>query len=380
MCGNTFGGARTFSVFLVPSVCYQRGLHERKPCLNNRFNNEIYLPSSLIYSNRSDDGRSGFTKRKHEELKPEKSYVSLFVIGWFIAGLTLSNLNKYIFQQHNFNYPIRLSVAQVFMCYLVTKIILERTSFREHHSKLEWKCWKKLSILSVIFCASVAIGNMGISFGSVSFSKMILSITPVITAILSRIITKTKKTSITYLSMVPVCLGTLMCVLGETDFVWSALVANLLSATLKSGKTISQGLLLKDENMNSLSLLYYISIPCVPMLIVVAFVTNQTPDATSTELSSFATINVLFLLVLDGLVCAIYNVLTFLVTYHTHDLTVALLGNVMTVFNILLSVVIFGTGLSVTSVCGMIVTLSGIWMYNNCDRTRKRVASVTSPY
>jgi drug/metabolite transporter (DMT)-like permease len=122
-----------------------------------------------------------------------------------------------------------------------------------------------VTVLAVVFVASVVGGNVSLRFIPVSFNQAIGATTPFFTAVLSLFIMREKETLEVYLTLVPIVLGIVLASNSEPLFhLWGFLAC--FSATFaRALKSVLQGLLLTNESekLDSLNLLLYMS-PVAP--------------------------------------------------------------------------------------------------------------------
>ncbi|XP_035690957.1 UDP-URONIC ACID TRANSPORTER 1-like [Branchiostoma floridae] len=168
--------------------------------------------------------------------------------------------------------------------------------------------------------------------------------------------------------MVPICMGALLNTVGEVNFHMLGFVATLLSTILRAAKSILQGVLLKDERMDSIRLLYHMSIPSFFLLLFLTLV-FESSAVYDEDLHNNPR---LWLLILVSCACAVgYNTMTFVVTYYTSAVTLQVLGNVNMLVNVVVSVLIFQNTVTGTSVAGILVTLLGVLMYQRANQIKK---------
>lgn len=124
------------------------------------------------------------------------------------------------------------------------------------------------------------------------------------------------------------------------------------------------GLLLKEENIHSVTLLYLMSIPSFFILLVAAVLLErgvawERPPDTDSKLWLF--------ILLSCLGSVLYNLASFCVITMTSAVTIHVLGNLNVVGNLVLSRVLFGSHLTILSYTGIGLTLVGMAIYHNCD-------------
>ncbi|XP_063820359.1 solute carrier family 35 member E4 [Pseudophryne corroboree] len=316
--------------------------------------------------------------------KPEQSpqergtpnlYLFAAILAWLVTGTTISSLNKWIFAVYNFRYPLLLSSL-----HMLTAILLDYPILRfglvhvrtEEGQALNTSARLKVFLLSLTFCSSIAFGNLGLSCVQLSFAQMIYTTTPIFTLALSKLFLGTKHHALKYTAMVPICLGACFSIIGEVQYDQTGCIFIFASTFLRGLKSIQQSLLLKEENIHSVTLLYLMSIPSFCILLVAAVLLErgvvwESPPDCDNRLWLF--------ILLSCLGSVLYNLASFCVITLTSAVTIHVLGNLNVVGNLVLSRVLFGSHLTVLSYMGIGLTLAGMCMYHNCEFIARYIAS-----
>lgn len=124
------------------------------------------------------------------------------------------------------------------------------------------------------------------------------------------------------------------------------------------------GILLQEEKINSVFLLYLMSIPSFCILAVAALALEnwavlESPLHYDCHLWVF--------ILLSCLGSVMYNLASCCVITLTSAVTLHILGNLSVVGNLLLSQLLFGSELSALSCAGAVLTLSGMLIYQNSE-------------
>ncbi|KAM4810532.1 solute carrier family 35 member E4 [Rhinophrynus dorsalis] len=315
--------------------------------------------------------QASFIQPKLDRPPREKGYPKIYLISavlvWLVTGTTISSLNKWIFAVYNFRYPLLLSSF-----HMLTAILLDYPLLRfgliklkaEEEVPLNASARFKVFLLSLTFCSSIAFGNLGLSCVQLSFAQMIYTTTPLFTLALSKVFLGTRHHSLKYTAMVPICLGACFSIIGEVQFDQTGCFYLFASTFLRGLKSIQQSLLLKEENIHSVKLLYLMSIPSFFILFLAAVVFERgvvwqsSPDSDS---------RLWLFILLSCLGSVMYNLASFFVITLTSAVTIHVLGNLNVVGNLVLSRVLFGSHLTVLSYIGIGLTLAGMCIYHNCE-------------
>lgn len=144
---------------------------------------------------------------------------------------------------------------------------------------------------------------------------------------------------------------------------WKTQQASLCRLT-KMNRRFPSGILLQEEKINSVFLLYLMSIPSFLILAVAALALEnwallESPLHYDRRLWVF--------ILLSCLGSVLYNLASSCVITLTSAVTLHILGNLSVVGNLLLSQLLFGNELSSLSCAGIALTLSGMLIYQNSE-------------
>ncbi|XP_030439112.1 solute carrier family 35 member E4 [Gopherus evgoodei] len=287
--------------------------------------------------------------------------LTMFV--WLATGTTMSSLNKWIFTIHNFQYPVLLSSLHMLTAVLVG-YPLARLRARDGGMALGARTKARVYLLSLTFCASVAFGNLGLNYVQLDFAQMVYTTTPLFTLILSKVLLGQRHHLLQYAAMGPICLGASFSIIGEVHFDQAGCCFLFAATFLRGLKSIQQSTLLQDKKLDSVTLLCLTSLPSFCILFTAAVVL-EVGAAWEGMLHYGSTLWACVLLSCLGSV--LYNLASFCVLSLTSALTIHILGNFNVVGNLVLSHLLFGSHLSGLSYAGISLTLSGMFLYHNCD-------------
>ncbi|MBN3311301.1 S35E4 protein, partial [Amia calva] len=288
------------------------------------------------------------------------------IVVWLVTGTTISSLNKWIFAVYNFRYPLLLSALHMLTAIVVDYGLmkLRLVQYKGGERDLTANAKFKVFMLSLTFCASIAFGNLGLNYVQLSFAQMIYTTTPLFTLAISTLILGKQHHILKYTAMMPICLGASFSIMGEVQFDQTGCCFVLAATMLRGIKSIQQSILLQEEKINSVFLLYLMAIPSFFILSVAALALEnwallESPLKYDNRLWVF--------ILLSCLGSVLYNLASFCVITLTSAVTLHILGNLNVVGNLLLSQLLFGSELSALSCVGVVLTLSGMLMYQNTD-------------
>ncbi|XP_036451732.1 solute carrier family 35 member E4 isoform X2 [Colossoma macropomum] len=311
---------------------------------------------------------NGASKRERRRARvPETFHLLSAVVVWLVTGTTISSLNKWIFAVYNFRYPLLLSALHMLTAIVVDYGLIKywfvrRRGLDEHGLTSSAKC--KVFLLSLTFCASIAFGNVGLNYVQLSFAQMIYTTTPIFTLAISSLVLGKQHHILKYTAMMPICLGASFSIMGEVQFDQTGCLFVFAATMLRGVKSIQQSILLQEEKIHSVFLLYLMAIPSFCILAVAALVLEnwaglQSPVHYDRHLWGF--------ILLSCLGSVLYNLASCCVISLTSAVTLHILGNLNVVGNLLLSQLLFESQLSALSCAGAALTLSGMIIYQNSE-------------
>ncbi|XP_042684873.1 solute carrier family 35 member E4 [Centrocercus urophasianus] len=290
----------------------------------------------------------------------------LTVAAWLGTGTALAGLNKWIFAAHGFRYPLLLSslhmLAAVALGYPLGWVRGPPPPVRPR---------ARIYLLSLTFCGSVALGNLGLSLVPLDAAQAVHATAPLATLLLSALLRGRRHHPLQYAAMGPVCAGAVCSIAGGVRFHQPGGCVLLAATVLRALKSLQQSLLLQEGRLDAVSLLCLTALPSFCLLFGAAVALEVAP-AWQGVLHYDGSLWGCVLLSCLGSV--LYNLASFCVLSLTSALTIHLLGNITVVGNLLLSRLLFGSRLSALSYLGIALTLAGMFMYQQPQLIARRWA------
>jgi len=289
------------------------------------------------------------------------------IVGWFAFNISIANVNKWIFSSYDFRYPVFLTCLHMIVSMILSALLI-KGGWYPLKELTSWKKWcTKILPLAAIFCASVALGNVGLRYIFVSYAQIVTATTPLFTVLAVRCLSRQSLKWEVYLSMIPIAGGVGLASWQEADFHLFGFAAIVAATALRAVKSVWQGLLLSDEDdrLDAISLLYYMSPPCFAILFFIAVFSEPELMLDSVAFGQMLSDwNLMSWLISSGVIAFFLNIMNLLVTKYTSAVTLQVLGNVKVVLSILVSVLIFQNQVSFFSWIGCSVTLLGVNWYS----------------
>lgn len=292
------------------------------------------------------------------------------ILIWYGSNIGVLLLNKYLLSIFGFRYPVFLTLCHMLACSCMSYALAASRTVALQPVKSKQQFYK-ISLLALIFCLTVVLGNVSLNFIPVSFNQAIGATTPAFTAVLAYIIMHQRESPIVYFALVPVVVGVVIASGAEPMFNMVGFVAAVTAASARALKSVLQGLMLSDSNerMDSLSLLMYMAPVAVVALIPITLFFE--PDAAAQALVMGQNGTFWMLLFLNSFLAYFVNLTNFLVTKHTSALTLQVLGNAKGIVAVILSLLYFRNPVNFYSVFGYGVTMTGVVLYSQAKKAAK---------
>lgn len=161
--------------------------------------------------------------------------LALTVLAWLGTGTALAGLNKWIFAAHGFRYPLLLSslhmLAAVALGYPLGWARGPLPSVRPR---------ARIYLLSLTFCGSVALGNLGLSLVPLDAAQAVHATAPLATLLLSALLRGRRHHPLQYAAMGPVCAGAACSIAGGVHFHQPGGCVLLAATVLRALKSLQQ--------------------------------------------------------------------------------------------------------------------------------------------
>ncbi|XP_014286817.1 solute carrier family 35 member E1 homolog [Halyomorpha halys] len=285
--------------------------------------------------------------------------VLILCLLWYVVGSSNNVIGKMLL--NDFPYPMTVTMAQLLSITLYSGPVLKLWGVRRQ-TDIGWNYYMKILV-------PLAIGKvMGSVFTHVSLWKVPVSYThtvkatmPLFTVVLSRLILKEKQTIKVYMSLVPIILGVGLASMTEISFDLLGLLSALAATLQHSLQNIFSKKVLHDIGLHHLRLLHLLG--RLSMMIFLPFWCWF--DLTSVIHES----KILFdgkwlLLIADGALSWLQNLLAFSVMSMVSPLTYAVASGTKRLAIISASLLILGNPVSALNLLGMTVAAAGVLAYN----------------
>ncbi|KAK1437128.1 hypothetical protein QVD17_02913 [Tagetes erecta] len=294
------------------------------------------------------------------------------VSAWYASNIGVLLLNKYLLSNYGFKYPIFLTMCHMTACSLLSYIGIVWMKMVPLQTVRSRAQFMKISVLSLVFCASVVSGNVSLRYLPVSFTQAVGATTPFFTAVFAYVMTVKREAWLTYLTLVPVVTGVVIASGGEPSFHLFGFIMCIGATAARALKSVLQGILLSSEGekLNSMNLLLYMAPVAVVILLPATLLMEDNVVGITIALAR-KDVNVVWYLLFNSAMAYCVNLTNFLVTKHTSALTLQVLGNAKGAVAVVVSILIFKNPVSVTGMLGYLLTVLGVVLYSEAKKRTK---------
>ncbi|XP_076942289.1 putative sugar phosphate/phosphate translocator At3g11320 [Bidens hawaiensis] len=291
------------------------------------------------------------------------------VSSWYASNIGVLLLNKYLLSNYGFKYPIFLTMCHMTACSLLSYIAIVWMKMVPLQTLRSRPQFLKISVLSLVFCASVVSGNVSLRYLPVSFTQAVGATTPFFTAVFAYVMTVKREAWLTYLTLVPVVTGVVIASGGEPSFHLFGFIMCIGATAARALKSVLQGILLSSEGekLNSMNLLLYMAPVAVVILLPATLLMEDNVVGITIALAR-KDVNVVWYLLFNSAMAYCVNLTNFLVTKHTSALTLQVLGNAKGAVAVVVSILIFKNPVSVTGMLGYLLTVLGVILYSEAKK------------
>lgn len=332
---------------------------------SNVSDGDVYATSNVL----AIESAKEEVKKGGEQLVPCSTQI-LWLVIWMANNVLVTIINKASFSKVNFNYPFLLSTihmacnivgAQIYFIWTKNKqSVIQGTN--NHRSIL---------IFSVIFSLNIAIGNMSLSYVSVSFNQVCRAMVPVIVMFVSILYFGKTYSSVRKWTVAPIVLGVAISVWGDMSYTVVGALVTFICVLLAALKSIVAGELLSGElKLHEMDLL---SKMCPYALIQIGFLgllKGEFYDVYQNWNLIFTDGKTSRILLLSGVLSFTMNVSSLVANKVTSPLTLAIGANVKQVMLILLSSAYFSDTVNLTHGTGIFIVILGSFIYGYASANR----------
>eukprot|EP01132_Coremiostelium_polycephalum_P002911 gene2911-3628_t len=301
-------------------------------------------------------------KSENSTTPVKDTWLAIFwIFVWISLNMGLQFANKYLFTI-GFQFPILIILTGTFATFIgsVIAIFIFKLSELPPYSIV---MKHKIVLLLVAFfqAATYVLENISIVSLPISLNQIIKATGPAFIILLSYIMYKELFSIEIIISTGVIILGAVLSVLQNPEFQLLGFFYSLGSIIFASLQTILLAQLLKEPQLNTLSIVMVTAFPST-LSIIPLFFSIEYKRLTEIQLNSI-TIPTVFVISL-AIAAFFYNVSHFYIVKYTSALYYVIVGNGKVVLIVIISSVIFHTTFAPINYVGIVVALLGFIAYN----------------
>ena len=315
-----------------------------------------------------------------EKLKDNNIFFGLVILIWYFVSVGHNLLNKRLLEKDVFPFPFTLTLLQLTSITLYSYVYIKFVTNNEKHvvTSIQEVVSSRRNRNLIIFLSlgkflTLVFSHLSLSQVPLAFTHTVKGSLPLFVVFLSRVFLRQKHSQNVYLSLVPIVIGVALVSYNPSHHS-SALSLGIIFAFVS---TLNLALLnvfskkLLSTTFSAISLLHLLT--KFSLLIFVPFYILFSISHRSELISwSYLTVNLPFLLILDGILSFSQNILAFSLLSMCSPLTYSIANCSKRVAIISLSFVFFSTqNLTSQSMLGIGISLFGIFAYNMAKHAEK---------
>lgn len=295
--------------------------------------------------------------------------VTLYALFNMVSSVAIVFVNKSVFRDHGFNFPVTLTFAHSAATWAGMEILSVSGFFV---SKASNENRRQTLIISASFVGFVVLTNLSLQLNSVGFYQVAkILTTPAVVFIQIMFYAKEFHANIKF-SLIPVCLGVMLATAGEIEISVVGTIVAFSGTLVTSIYQIVAGTKQKVLGLSSMQLIHVHSpwstgllFACIPMLESTGIMVPA-PDS-STLLGYTYTRSGMYTLTLSTVLGFFVNWSTFLIIGATSPLTYNIVGHCKTVLIVAGGCIFLGESVNVTKIVGVFIAVCGIMWYTQIN-------------
>ncbi|KAK0074671.1 hypothetical protein PV325_007959 [Microctonus aethiopoides] len=290
---------------------------------------------------------------------------------WYVVSSSNNVVGKLLLSE--FPYPMTVTMVQLTSITILSGPFFSLWGVRKSSAEISWRYYFRLIVPLALgkFLANV-FSHVSIWKVPVSYAHTVKATMPIFTVILSRIILREKQTNRVYLSLVPIVGGVAIATLTELSFNFIGLISALASTVAFSLQTIYSKKVLCDTGLHHLRLLFILGRLALIMFLPVWIIYDLKSLIVESLSVNSISYNVLGLLVLDGILNWLQNIVAFSVMSIVTPLTYAVANASKRIFVIAVTLFILGNPVTGVNIFGMTLAIMGVFCYNKAKYDQRQ--------
>ncbi|KAF4661003.1 hypothetical protein FOZ61_003620 [Perkinsus olseni] len=288
------------------------------------------------------------------------------IVANFTCNVALVNSVKFIQYTLHYPYPLLISAMHMIFSWLACGVYVKFSvpALREYTFS---RYMKEVFPVAAMASASIGCGNMALKYIFPSFHELLQQTSPAAQVLVCVLIYHQHYNLPTYLSMIPICGGAIMCSGGEVNF-------NIIGVTFSIGAVLTRALKntmqsrLMTTSFTNIELLYVLAPANLFFFLTGSFLVEGLFEPTRQLIS---TPNALVAVVFSALLACTYNLLAFKMLQVLSPVGAMVVHTLKTPATLIVSTLLFGNKIGVLQVLGFVVITAGVYYYKNYGKEVK---------
>ncbi|CAG7687343.1 unnamed protein product [Allacma fusca] len=320
-------------------------------------------------------------------LTKEKWIIIILLIAWHSVSATNNILAKIVLNK--FNHPLTVTLVQFFLTTIFTWPLLYFKLVKTSENSIGisgryWVTW--LIPLAVAKIITTTSSQWSIAKLSVSYVHTVKASMPIFTVVFLRLLFKKKQTILTYFSLLPIIIGVGISSGTEQSFNIIGFISALIATCGFTLQHIFNKRLLDASQIHTFQLVLITGQLSLLLFAPIWVVTdlralwNEYSDAGKfASVPSIYWMEVTGLLLADGILCFLQNLLAFVILSKVAPLTYSVANATKRIEIIIVSIIILQNVVTLFNVLGMTLAVSGVLLYTYAKQRKSSEAKLDIP-
>ncbi|XP_019871712.2 solute carrier family 35 member E1 homolog [Aethina tumida] len=295
--------------------------------------------------------------------------VLLLCVSWYVVSSSNNVVGKTLLNE--FPYPMTMTMVQLFSIAVLSGPLFNLWGVRKYVD-ISWRYYMRVIVPLAFgkFAASV-FSHVSIWKVPVSYAHTVKATMPLFTVVLSRVIMGERQTTLVYITLIPIIAGVAIATVTEISFDVIGLASALCATMGFSLMNIFSKKVLHDTGVHHLRLLHILGRLAFMMFLPI-WVFFDLFALIKDDSVAIHDYRVVGLLITDGVLNWLQNIIAFSVLHHVTPLTYAVANASKRIFVIAVSLFILGNPVTGANVCGMLLAIFGVLFYNKAKYDAKQ--------
>lgn len=289
--------------------------------------------------------------------------ICLLVCLWYATAVAAITSTKMI--MNILPFPFLLCTFQFVIASIITAIY-RKSCVENGVNKVDFSADKVVEQIAMSYTLGFVFTNISFSIVNANFAETVKAGEPISSVIIGYLLYNEKSSMITYLTLVPLCVGVAISSVNDISFDFIGFLTAAISNICFSSRAVLSRHLFKNYPgyTSEISMFERISLLGL-MLLLPAFLIIEARTLLTILFGNieFSVFTLLCLFLLNGIMYTAYNITSFLVLSRTSLVTHAVLNVFRRVVIIIFTAFFFDIQLSMFNILGVFLAISGVLSY-----------------